>query len=204
MTKNQFINELKVRLNGLPRKDIDERILFYSEMIDDRIEDGVSEEEAVDLIGDVEEVAAQIAAGFTVINGEKNKIKSKRKMGAGETVLIAVGFPIWFSLLASAFAVLISLYAVVWALVATLWAVLASFIGCAFGGLVAGIFFAAGGNAITGLAIIGAAIFSAGASILLLKACKAATAGTVGFTKKTILWIVKKIIKRERCNEKQN
>ncbi len=37
MNKEQFLYELQLRLSGLPQVDIDERIAFYSEMIDDRI-----------------------------------------------------------------------------------------------------------------------------------------------------------------------
>ena len=36
-------------------KDLEERLTFYSEMIDDRMEDGMSEAEAVAAIGEVEE-----------------------------------------------------------------------------------------------------------------------------------------------------
>ena len=60
MTKQEFLAKLEILLSGLTEEEISERIGFYSEMIDDRIEEGLSEEEAVSLIGSVEEVAAQI------------------------------------------------------------------------------------------------------------------------------------------------
>ena len=47
MTKQAFLAALGERLVGLPQKDIEERLTFYSEMIDDRMEEGLSEEEAV-------------------------------------------------------------------------------------------------------------------------------------------------------------
>ena len=47
MNKEEFIAELKDGLSGLPQNDIDERVLFYTEMIDDRMEEGMSEEEAI-------------------------------------------------------------------------------------------------------------------------------------------------------------
>ena len=47
MTKIQFIMDLYEKLSGLPQDDVDERLNFYSEMIDDRIEDGKTEEEAI-------------------------------------------------------------------------------------------------------------------------------------------------------------
>ena len=45
MKKEEFLTELRSKLNGLSKKEIDERINFYSEMIDDRISEGKSEEE---------------------------------------------------------------------------------------------------------------------------------------------------------------
>ena len=45
MNKKEFINELESRLTNLPKKEIDDYIDFYSEAIDDRIEDGKTEDE---------------------------------------------------------------------------------------------------------------------------------------------------------------
>ena len=50
MNKEVFLSELRKKLSGLPQSDIDERISFYAEMIDDRIEDGMTEEAAIEQI----------------------------------------------------------------------------------------------------------------------------------------------------------
>ena len=47
MGKQEFLAQLRKGLQGLPQEDIEERLTFYSEMIDDRMEEGLSEEEAV-------------------------------------------------------------------------------------------------------------------------------------------------------------
>ena len=60
MTKIEFILELKNKLSGLPQAEVDDRLLFYSEMIDDRIEDGMTEEAAVNDLGSIDEIASQI------------------------------------------------------------------------------------------------------------------------------------------------
>ena len=60
MNKQDFLKELSRALSGLPREDLEERLAFYSEMIDDRMEDGLSEEEAVADIGSIDEAASQI------------------------------------------------------------------------------------------------------------------------------------------------
>ena len=51
MTKAKFLKELSKLLKDLPKDEVKERLNFYSEMIDDRIEDGLSEEEAIKSIG---------------------------------------------------------------------------------------------------------------------------------------------------------
>ena len=62
MTKLQFLLALHDKLASLPQKEVEERLNFYSEMIEDRMEDGLSEEQAVAAVGATDEIAAQIAA----------------------------------------------------------------------------------------------------------------------------------------------
>ena len=47
MNKELFLSSLRESLDGLSGEDIAERLAFYSEAIDDRMEDGLTEEEAV-------------------------------------------------------------------------------------------------------------------------------------------------------------
>ena len=51
MRKQEFLDLLRKKLAGLPREDVEERLAFYCEMIDDRTEECGSEEEAVAAIG---------------------------------------------------------------------------------------------------------------------------------------------------------
>ena len=48
MTKQLFLNELSAALHGLPREERYRTLSYYDELIDDRMEDGQSEEEAVE------------------------------------------------------------------------------------------------------------------------------------------------------------
>ena len=58
MNKTEFLVRLQQGLTGLPQEDIDERLNFYNEMISDRMEDGLGEEEAVACVGDRNDVFA--------------------------------------------------------------------------------------------------------------------------------------------------
>ncbi len=60
MNKAQFLAALRARLTGLPREDLERTLQYYREMIDDRIEEGMSEQAAVADVGDPDELAAAI------------------------------------------------------------------------------------------------------------------------------------------------
>lgn len=180
MTKRQFLFSLRDRLEELPPQEVEERLYFYSEMIDDRMEEGLSEEEAVASVGTVDRVAAQI---MEETPPEKRKSFPKRKLKPWEITLLVLGSPLWVSLLIGAAAVAVSLYAAGWAVIVSLWAVFASLIGCALGGVIGGIV-AASFSGAAGAALIGAGILCAGLAILMFLGCQAATKGICLLTKK--------------------
>lgn len=188
MTKLAFLALLRDKLSGLPRNDVEERLNFYGEMIDDRMEEGLSEEDAVAAVGTVENIAAQITSEIPTAKEKK----PKRRMKAWEIVLLAVGSPVWLSLLIGAVAVGVSLYASMWAVIISLWAVFGSLIGCAAAGIVAGIGFAVGGFGLSGAVMIGAGLVCAGLAIFLFCGCKAISKGAVLFTKKIFCALMRK------------
>ena len=199
MNKQEFLAQLRKGLSGLPKEDIDERLMFYSEMIDDRMEDGIPEETAVRETGTVDELVSQIIADIPLGKLVKEKMTPKKKLKAWEIVLIVLGSPLGLSLLIAAFAVIFSLYVVLWSVIIVLWAVFASFAACGLVGIAAGGYFAVGGNALTGIAMIGAGIVCTGLSVFMFFGCKAATKGILNLTKKLAIWIKNCFIKKEEA-----
>ncbi len=197
MNKQDFLTQLRNKLSGLPQNDIDERLNFYSEMIEDRMEEGLSEEEAVAAAGSVEEIVAQILSDIPLVKIAKEKVKPKRRLSALEIVLLVVGSPVWLSLLVAVFAVIFSLYVALWAVVICLWAVFVSVAACALCGIVVGVAFALGINKLTGIALIGSGILCAGLAIFLFYGCKAATKGTALLAKKMVLGMKRCFVKKE-------
>ena len=194
MTKHSFLSALHKKLSDLPQAEVEERLGFYSEMIEDRMEEGLSEEEAVAAVGSVEEIAAQIATDIP-LKKEKNQPKKERK--AWKTVLLIAGSPIWGALLIAAAAVVFALYISLWAVVVALWAAFGAACGCTFGGLAASVVFFCSGNASAGAAMLGAGLVCGGLAIFLLYGCKAVTKGALCLGKKLCLWIKKCFSKRE-------
>ena len=199
MNKQEFLAQLRKGLSGLPKKDIDERLTFYSEMIDDRMEDGIPEETAVSEIGTASDIVSQIIADIPLGKLVKEKIKPKKKLKAWEIILLVLGSPLWLSLLIAAFAVFLSLYVVFWSVIISLWAVFASFVACGLAGIAAGVYFDACGNGLTGIAVIAAGIVCAGLSVFMFFGCKAATKGILKLTKKFAIWIKNCFIKKEEA-----
>ena len=124
---------------------------------------------------------------------------SKRRLGALEITLIALGFPIWGSLLIAACAVVLSLYVSLWSAVVSLWAAEAAVIGGALYGLLAGAFIGLSDSLMSGLLLIGAGLTLAGLSIFLFYGCKAVTKGILHLTKKAVLGIKKCFVGKERA-----
>ena len=189
MNKIQFLLELDKALSQLSETEKVDRLRFYSEMIEDRKEEGLAEEEAVAAIGTVRDIAAQITAD--------QPAGTAKKRNPWMVLLLILGSPIWIAILASLFAVVLTLYISLWAIVISLWAVFASLAACGLAGVAGGIGFACGGHVLPGIALSGAGLVCAGLAILLFFGCRAATKGTAILGKKIFILIKKCFRKKE-------
>lgn len=199
MSKQEFLVQLRKGLSGLPQEDVEERLAFYSEMIDDRMEEGITEEDAVSRIGSIDKIISQIKADIPLAKLVREKITPKKHLKTWVIVLLVLGSPIWLSLLIAAFAVILSLYASLWSVVISLWAVFGALIGCVFGGIIAGIVIACSGNVLSGIAMLSAGIICAGLSIFMFYGCKAATKGILMLTRKFAVRIKNCFMKKEEA-----
>lgn len=172
MLKEEFISKLRDKLVGLPQKEVEERLTFYGEMIEDRMEEGISEADAVAAIGTVDGVYAQIVAELPLASLVREKIKPRSRMGAWEILLLVLGSPIWISLLVAAFAVVFSVFVSLWAGVIALWTAPACFVAGALAGVLGAPLFWCAGNAYTGLLMLGAGLACAGLTVFAYYACK--------------------------------
>ncbi|MBR2715348.1 MAG: DUF1700 domain-containing protein [Ruminococcus sp.] len=197
MCKQEFLEQLSRGLYGLPQEDIEERVSFYSEMIDDQVEEGISEAEAVCALGSVEEIVAQVVAEVPLTRIAKERVKTKRKLSSGEIILLTLGSPIWLSLLIAALAVVFSLYISLWAVIVSLWSVFVSFFVCTICCVLACFVLFFSGNGIAGAFSLCAGLVLAGLTIFMFYGCFAATKGTAILTKKIIIWIKNCFIRKE-------
>lgn len=71
MTREQFLNALKEALSSMKPEDIDGVIAYYTEMIDDRMEAGMTEEAAVKAMEPVQVIAARVLSEAGVEDKQK-------------------------------------------------------------------------------------------------------------------------------------
>ena len=165
MTKIEFMNALEKRFQDLPPEEREERIAFYGEMIDDRMEEGLSEAEAVAAVAPMDEREEPEDAE------PPTAAKHGRTWKPWQLLCLILGSPIWLSLLIAAAAVIFSL-------IVSVWAIFVALIGTCVGSTVSGIAYAVSGYGLPGTAMIAAGLICGGLSIFTLYGCKAVTKGT--------------------------
>ena len=169
MKKTEFLDALSRGLSSLPKREREERVNFYREMIEDRIEEGIPEEEAVAGVGTVDGIVSQILSERPAVVGEPQKKSGGR---VGLILLLVLVFPVWFPLLLALF---VSIVSALFSFFVTLWAVELSLAAGAIGGV--GSFFVLlfTGQFAPAFFTLGAALVSGGLAILLFFGAVAVT-----------------------------
>ncbi len=198
MNKQEFLSEISQRLEGLPAEEIERSNEYFLEMIEDRMEDGMSEEEAVADIGTVDEAVEDILKDIPLTKVIKAKMKPEGKLRAWEIICLILGSPIWVPLLIVAIVLIFVWYIVIWVIVIAFFVVDLALLVSGIAAVIVGAasliqlrptapFLAIG----TGLCLIGISVLL---FIPLLKLAK--VTGKLG--KKTALWIKSWFVRRKK------
>lgn len=204
MTKAEFTQEILRRTGHLSRAEVDKWISFYSECVDDRMEEGMDEAEAVARLGNMEDIlksmeqetpGAALPSVYTASpdtypapsDAYTESPRPKKEHRTLWKVLAICGSPLWLPVAAGLAVAVLALYLSLWAVLLALYIVVASFGFAALVGL---------GNAVwafdraavpTGLLLLGAAFVCLGLCLLLIPAAVACTRGLVWLA----LWLVR-------------
>lgn len=143
MNRNEFSRELRRRLTELKNAEVNKTVEFYNEMIDERIDAGLTEEEAVADLGSIDDIVAQVKN-----NAAPENIKSRiSKLQVWQWVLIVLGAPLWAPVLVAVFAAVFSIYIGIWSVLISGFAVVLGFVLAAIafivvmvGAIIAGLF----------------------------------------------------------------
>lgn len=193
MSKKEFMEELQMRLGELPAEEREEAIRYYDSYFE---EAGTEQEQMVlEELGSAERIAEEILKDYRAERTEKKTESSgiyvtNKGLSGGALIavilLVIITFPIWISVLATAFGLLVGLCGAVVGIVVGFGA---GGIGCILGGVAA---FAVGiiktfTVPVAGAALIAIGLLTFGAGCLMI----AAVGGIIRLT----VWIVGGIVK---------
>lgn len=171
MNKLEFVQELSRRLAALPKIEAQKQIAYYAEMINDRIDDGMTEQEAVAALGNLDELVRQAYLDQSMGSLVKEKMSTAGRDSQNKWLwltIIVLSSPVWFPLLMAAGGVVFGFYVAMWsimfALVVTVAALMISGVVAFVGGLI--MLFVQGPA--TGMFIMGGGLMLIGISLLLV------------------------------------
>ena len=189
MNKRQFLAALQEQLNGLPQGDIEKSLDYYKEMLEDRIEEGMAEEDAVNAMGPLEEIVAQILMETSLPKLVKAKAKSQRALRIWEIILLILGSPVWAPLLLAVILIVLSLYLVLWSIIVSLYAIDFSFAAAGIGGILGAFFMIFTGFPTQALFFFGTGLVCAGLAVLLFWGFYQITRQILRLSKKIMIWV---------------
>ena len=198
MNKTEFLEKLKIALSHFSNDQVTETLHYYEEAIDDRIEDGMTEEEAVSDLETIEEIAhtMELELPMSVVMKKKiNLLKSETNDHKTLWMVLAIcGAPLWFPLLFAGVLLILSVYIVIWSLIFSLVIAVASFalasISCVFS-FVAQLI---EGSFLSAFQTLGGSIACAGLFLMLYKPMIELVKQLIEVTKKFGKWLKKMII----------
>lgn len=204
MNKGEYLDEIREKLMGLSEQDIDKALEFYKEALADRMDDGLTEEQAINAVGSADEVAEQILMDTPLPKLVSATVKPKRTLKAWEIVLIVLGAPLWIPIVAALFGVAIAVVAVIFSLIVAVIAFVASLIIGGLAAFVAGIagFFV--GEGVAALAKFGLALVMIGIGVLLFIPCKSLVLWLIELCGRFFKWIKKQFVKRSNINKNES
>ncbi len=197
MNKEQFVLALYDELRGLPIEDVERSIAYYREMIDERVEDGMSEEEAVAALGSVQEIAEQIRSEIPLKSLVREKVTGGRKMPGWEIALLILGAPLWFSFGVTALSLLFAAFVVLWSLAIALFATMGGLAAAAVAALPAGVMAMLRSGPAQGIFVIGSGFVCGGFAVMLFLAATALSRGTAKVSGRFWLWIKSLFVRKE-------
>ena len=190
MSKYEFLTNLRAKLWELPEEDKQRSVDYYAEMIDDRMEDGLSEEEAVAAIGDLDEIVKQILNETPrppqVVESTQKQNKAKNKVAPWMIGLLVLGAPLWIPLVAGVGSSVLGVYVSLWSVVIALYVTAFALAVCAIGLLVAAFSLLWIRRFGKGAVMVGGALVCAGLAILIFLLSNLAAKGLVALTK--LIW----------------
>ncbi len=185
MKKLEFLSALGARLSALPEAERRKTLSFYAESIDDRMEDGMNEDDAVLSLGAFEDIVHEIMTDAPFGMLIQSKFRESRQKSTNPTLwllLVILGSPVWLPLAMAFACIILAVYICIWAVVISLMSAELAFCLGAVGGLIMSVFVSLTSNPLTGVATLGAALVCAGLFLLTIRPLLALCRQFIGLT----------------------
>ncbi len=203
MTKRDFLDLLELRLKGkISKSELQSILEFYAQSVDERMEDGMSEQEAVQAIGSIDDIVSDILIDAPIASVLGKKIKTSREGTSNKTlwtVLAIAGFPVWLPVAIALAATIFVLYIAIWVLVISVYVVWGALIVALPAGVYVSAKFLMAGQIEPGIAFIFAGVAGLLAAIALFRPTMSLAKKTAVLTAKYVRKI-KKVIKGKKEN----
>lgn len=170
MKKQEFLDAVRQRLDGLSEEEKKKCLDFLSEGIDDRTEDGMTEEEAVEAMGSIDENVSALLADMPLKSVIKAKMKPKHNLSGLAIFLIILGSPLWLPLVIAGIAVIFSIFAAVLSCVIAVICAVAGIFITGIGGVVGFAALLIAAKPLSGVFMLGGGLAAAGLALLLVPA----------------------------------
>ncbi len=197
MDKLSYLSAVREKLAGLPEEDVQKSLDYYIELIDDRMEDGLTEEEAVAAMPSPEEAAEQILLEQPLVKVVKARVRPNRKLQFWEILLLVLGSPVWLPLVLTAGILLLTLYLLIWVAALVLWTLDLSFAAAGIAGVAGAVMSLSRGGPGSVPMCLGLALAGAGLAILFYFVCLRASKGSFQLGKAFVRWIKARFIRKE-------
>lgn len=99
MTKEMFLRELSRKLHQLPEKELKQQLSYYEELLNDMMEDGITEEDAIYKLGDIQEIVEEILQEQPITTLVKAKVRPRNGWTIAAIIVVVLGSPLWIPLL---------------------------------------------------------------------------------------------------------
>lgn len=162
MSKAEFLSELELSLHSMKDNEKSKFITFYDEMIDDYVENGMTEAEAISKIGTPKKIAVELLE-----NNDSVKLNLPLPGNKLFNIIITIiGFPLWGSLLLTFILSILCVYILIFCLPVSTGAATVGFLAASIIGIIGSPFVIAHSLS-TGLMQLGIGIASVGISFFL-------------------------------------
>lgn len=196
MTMDEYLSALESGLSQLSEEERKKQISYYEELFADMKEEGLSDAEIVEKLGNPKKAAEEILAEMPLPLLIKSRVKPKKGWNVLTVILLILGSPIWLSIAIALLAVILSVYVVIWAVVAVLFCVVLSIL---LAGILGFILFAVNlsAAAASALLMLGLGLICLALTVPALLVTIAATKGVCKLTGCIARWIRSLFIRKE-------